>query len=159
LIAKSFATQLVPRRQASLRSPVIAADNAAMEAEPPKADLPKRKRRRFQFRLRTLLIGVAILAVPCAYVGRQAMIVRERQTIIKNELINAMTIDASGRDKVAPGRPDIPWIRRLLGDEDCLKIFAPRSATDEDIERFRSAFPEAEVKRMSDRGWETPPRR
>jgi hypothetical protein len=34
----------------------VAADNAAMEAEPPKAEPPKR--RRFQFRLRTLLIVV-----------------------------------------------------------------------------------------------------
>jgi hypothetical protein len=38
----------------------IAADNAAMETEPSKADSPKRKRRRFQFRLRTLLIGVQV---------------------------------------------------------------------------------------------------
>ena len=30
---------------------------------------------RFQFRLRTLMIAVTLLAVPCAYVGWQAMIV------------------------------------------------------------------------------------
>jgi hypothetical protein len=34
-------------------------------------------RRRFQFSLRTLLIVVTMLAVPCAYVGWQAKIVRE----------------------------------------------------------------------------------
>src|ERR1700747_2520005 len=38
-------------------------------------------RRRFQFRLRTLLIVVTLLAVPCAYVGWQAKIVREREAI------------------------------------------------------------------------------
>ena len=32
-----------------------------MEAEPPKAE-PKRKRRWFQFRLRSLMIGVTLLA-------------------------------------------------------------------------------------------------
>jgi hypothetical protein len=32
-------------------------------------------RRRFQFRLRTLLIGVTLLAIPCGYVGWQAKIV------------------------------------------------------------------------------------
>src|SRR6516225_1917245 len=36
--------------------------NAAMEAEPPKAELPKRKRRWFQFSLRTLMIGVTLCA-------------------------------------------------------------------------------------------------
>jgi hypothetical protein len=36
----------------------------AMEAEPTKADQPSR-RRRFQFRLRTLLIAVTLLAVAC----------------------------------------------------------------------------------------------
>jgi hypothetical protein len=37
-----------------------------MESEPPTADLPKRKHRWFQVSLRTLLIGVTIVAVQCA---------------------------------------------------------------------------------------------
>jgi Tfp pilus assembly protein FimT len=37
-----------------------------MEAEPPKAAPPNRKRRRFQFRLRTLMLIAAIVAVQCA---------------------------------------------------------------------------------------------
>ncbi len=50
----------------SLLPPLPApADNAAMEAEPPNADPPKRKRRWFQFSLRTLLIGVTIFSVSC----------------------------------------------------------------------------------------------
>jgi hypothetical protein len=40
--------------------------NAAMEAEPIKAALPKRKRRWFQFSLRTLLIVTTVVAVQCA---------------------------------------------------------------------------------------------
>jgi hypothetical protein len=39
-------------------------DNAAMQTEPPNAAPPERKRCRFQFRLRTLMIGVTLLAVP-----------------------------------------------------------------------------------------------
>jgi hypothetical protein len=35
-------------------------DNVAMEAEPHKADRPKRKRRWFQFSLRTLLVFTAV---------------------------------------------------------------------------------------------------
>jgi uncharacterized membrane protein len=37
-----------------------------MDAEPPKADLPKGKRRWFQFSLRTLLIVVTLLAISSA---------------------------------------------------------------------------------------------
>jgi hypothetical protein len=40
-------------------------------------------RRRFQFRLRTLLIGVTLAAVACAYVAREAQIVRERKAWLK----------------------------------------------------------------------------
>ena len=40
-------------------------DNAAMEAE------PKRKRRWFQFSLRSLLIFTVIVAIPCAWLGRR----------------------------------------------------------------------------------------
>ena len=38
-------------------------DNGAMETKPPEADPPKRKRRWFQFSLRTLMIVVTVLAV------------------------------------------------------------------------------------------------
>jgi hypothetical protein len=40
-------------------------DNAAMSTEPSKADSPKRQRRWFQFSLRSLMIGVTLLAVAC----------------------------------------------------------------------------------------------
>ena len=46
-----------------------------MEAEPSKAEPPTRKRRWFQFRLRTLLIGVTLVAMRCwAVVNRQKLI-------------------------------------------------------------------------------------
>jgi hypothetical protein len=45
-------------------------DNAAMQTESPKADPPKRKRRWFQFSLRSLLIAVAVTALLCAIVSR-----------------------------------------------------------------------------------------
>jgi hypothetical protein len=46
-----------------------------MEAEPSKADPPKRKRRWFQFSLRTLLIGVTLFCIFGAWFGNQAWIV------------------------------------------------------------------------------------
>src|ERR1700730_6219399 len=41
-----------------------------MQADPPKADPTKRKRGWFQFSLRSLLIGVAVVAVVAAVVSR-----------------------------------------------------------------------------------------
>jgi hypothetical protein len=35
-----------------------------MQSEPPTADPPKRKRRWFQFSLRTLMIGATLVALP-----------------------------------------------------------------------------------------------
>ena len=43
------------------------------------SELARPRLRWFQFRLRTLLIGVTLFAlIPCGYVGWQAKIVRER---------------------------------------------------------------------------------
>jgi hypothetical protein len=38
-------------------------------------------RRRFQFRLRTLMIVIALLAIPLGCVGRQVEIAREREIV------------------------------------------------------------------------------
>jgi len=53
-----------------------------MESEPPKAEPPKRGRRWYQFSLRTLLIVVTLLAIPCAYLSWQAKIVAERRRLL-----------------------------------------------------------------------------
>jgi hypothetical protein len=121
-------------------------DNAAMQTESREADLTKRQRRWFQFSSRTLMIGVTLFCVFGAWFGNQARIVIQRKAIIRNEPVSAMSISENARYMV-PGRSDIPWIRRLLGDHDCFAISADQSATDEDLERYRSAFPEADVRR------------
>jgi hypothetical protein len=51
-----------------------------MQTEPPKADSPKRKRRWFQFSLRTLMIVVTLVAVLC---GTVTWIIRDRQRLIR----------------------------------------------------------------------------
>jgi hypothetical protein len=148
----------------------IAADNAAMQTEPPKADPPKRKRRRFQFRLRTLMIGVTVLAVACGYVGWQESIVRERK-----ELLSFVVNNGGGylfpepdlpSDRpigvlpafalVPPNRPLITlsthnvtknpqWIRIWLGDERIAALLLTASVSSDDAARIIAAFPEANV--------------
>jgi hypothetical protein len=56
-------------------------DNAAMEAEPTKSDPPKR--RRFQFRLRTLMIVVTLLAVACWGIVDRARLIHERDDALR----------------------------------------------------------------------------
>ena len=48
-----------------------AMDNSAMQSEPTKAEPPKRKRRWYQFSLRSLMIFTLIVAIPCAWLGRK----------------------------------------------------------------------------------------
>jgi hypothetical protein len=52
------------RQNPLLRLPAIG-DNAAMKAEPPKTDPSKRKRRWFQFSLRTLFTVIFVAQVVC----------------------------------------------------------------------------------------------
>jgi hypothetical protein len=46
-------------------------DNAAMQTEPTESEPPKRKRRWFQFSLRTLMIFTLVCAVGSAWVARR----------------------------------------------------------------------------------------
>src|SRR5690348_1919362 len=77
----------------------------------PMPDQPS-SRRRFQFRLRTLMIVVTLLAVACAYIGWQAKIVRERRIELERT-VDLRVVGIDGSDKWGI----IPWVRRVLGDK------------------------------------------
>ena len=111
-----------------------------MQTEPPKAEPPKRKRRWFQFSLRTLMIVVTLLAVPFGYVGWQAKIVRERRAEL-NRAIDGRQLVICGNGEVLV----IPWIRRTLGDQrvGAIKVLTGTDAAE--LERLRILFPEAEI--------------
>jgi hypothetical protein len=111
-----------------------------MQADPPKAEPPKRKRRWFQFRLRTLMIVVTLLATVCAYVSWQMRIVRERQAEVNREVEGRII----GTDDVEKDNP-VPWIRRLLGDQCVLLIWMPLGTDPAELDRLRALFPEALV--------------
>jgi hypothetical protein len=101
-----------------------------------------RPRRRFQFRLRTLMIGVTLLAGVCGYVGWQAKIVRERRAMLQ-------TIEAAGGQYAAVADGNLPagmtgpnWIRRLLGDVAVVEIDFHASSLSRD--NVKERFPEAD---------------
>jgi hypothetical protein len=103
------------------------------------SDPPKRRRRWFQFSLRTLLIGVTLAAIPCGYVGWQAKIVRDRKAFLQTRYY--LSCDSS--PDVKPLRA--PWMLRLLGAEPIYQITVFMRA---DAERAADLFPEAFIQDM-----------
>jgi hypothetical protein len=109
------------------------------------ADSPATPRRRFQFRLRTLMIGVTLFAlIPCGYVGWQAKIVRERRSLCD-------AIKRTG-GQVSPYRveygasvpvPQPNWLQRMLGDEPVGFVFVREN--DELAEAAKLVFPDATI--------------
>ena len=105
-------------------------------------------RRRFQFRLRTLLI---------AYVGWQERIVQERRQ-------TALWIDSVGGQVLAPSENlikysgfvcEVGWLRRLLGDAEAAKVELPKhhNVTETDLARIHLVFPNARIEMMDPRLW------
>ena len=109
-----------------------------MQTDPSKADPPKRKRRWFQFSLRTLMIAVMLLAVPCAYVGWQAKIVNERKDMLETGSDGPVFDFTVYKGKDAA----IPTIRLWIGDHFFSSVHVKLKA---DIYRHKAAFPEADV--------------
>jgi Leucine rich repeat/Leucine Rich repeat len=101
-----------------LLQPPAVGDNAAMEAEPPKADPPKRKRRWFQFSLRSLMIFTAIVAVGCGWIGRRMEQKRkEREAVEAIVRLKGEVFYDYQRETVEDVQPSGPaWLRKLLGE-------------------------------------------
>src|SRR5581483_3744764 len=110
--------------------------------------------RRFQFSLRTLLIVVTLLAIPCGWLGWQAKIVRDRKAtwarISKSgghdSALWSLTTSQREPDRRGTGYPKtVSWIRRLLGDRPVNGIILPDTLPPDDVEQILKIFPEAEM--------------
>jgi hypothetical protein len=112
-----------------------------MQAEPPKADPPKRKRRWFQFSLRSLLIVVTALAIPCGYLGWQAKVVRERKAML-DKIVSLGGGYLVARQDEPIEIPNPPLLRRWLGDERVAGVWFRRSRAGEDTRTILSVLPE-----------------
>jgi hypothetical protein len=96
-------------------------------------------RPRFQFRVRTLMIGVTLLAVACGYVGWQAKIVKNRRELLES----SKPTEWSETDDEG-----LSWLRRKLGDRAYKRIYIAKSVSPEVIERFRERFSEAVIEQV-----------
>jgi uncharacterized protein (DUF2342 family) len=97
-------------------------------------------RRRFQYRLRSLLIGVALLAIACGYVARQAEIVSERRAML--DWINMHNGSVASQHQSSP----IAWVRQLLGDRSIAHIALQPDTDRTEVQRIRRLFPEADIR-------------
>src|SRR5260221_655750 len=87
-----------------------------MQSEPPRADPPKRKRRWFQYSLRTLLIFVTLVGLFCGLIVRPAL---EQRRVVRE--INALGARVgydhrNGIFAIAFG-PESTWLDRLVGND------------------------------------------
>jgi hypothetical protein len=126
-------------------------------------------RPRFQFRMRTMMIVVTLLAVPCGYVGSQAKIVRERESVLADientgggffsdvrttagfwNRFQVWPDDAiASIDNHAQIHPSArTLIRSLLGDEGVLVIWLPDTTAHSEEMRIRKCIPEAYIWRF-----------
>jgi hypothetical protein len=100
---------------------------------------------RFQFRLRTLMIGVTLLCVACGYVGRQIELVRQRKAFCESHCRSWTEANYDGE------RRGPTWIRRLLGDTHYGAIALPSDASKELRSHAADLFPEARIMADSSR--------
>jgi hypothetical protein len=122
-------------------------DNPIVPIEPLKAEPPKRKRRWFQFSLRTVMIFTALVAVVCGWLGSKIERKREERDAVKAiEALGGVVIyDFQWVDYefVSDAPPPGPaWLRSLLGDEffgavDFVALRSRPEAIDDSLESFK----------------------
>jgi hypothetical protein len=112
--------------------------NPGMPTAPP--------RRWFAFRLRTVFVVVAVVALLALSVRRETLIVEERRALREWVERNGRYGGWIGYAYAANGarpRPRIPRFREFLEDEAVEHVGLPRHSTDADLELAKSLFPEA----------------
>jgi hypothetical protein len=113
-----------------------------MQTEPPKADPPKRKRRWFQFSLRSLLIFVAICAIPCGWFGARMERATKQKAAVEAIVKAGGSVrydyerDATG-NWIPVAEPHAPkWLRNLLGDDFFSTVVEATAYTDVSVEHL-----------------------
>ena len=122
-----------------------------MQTEQSNADPPIRKRRWYQFSLRTLMIVVTMFCVMIGgYVGRQAKLVRERHDAVEAYQVfveySASVNERPGGQTVTTRVPKAPWPLRWFGELGYSAIVVQeRTCDDKEVKHLESIFPEATI--------------
>jgi hypothetical protein len=119
-----------------------------MPKEPSTAELTKPRRRWFQFRLRTLLIGTAVLGSACGYVVHEAKIVAQRSVWLDAHGMDMLYLESMGGDSLfhSGDRDQEPSrIRLLLGDVSYHRIILNDAMPIAEKKAAAAIFPESDV--------------
>ena len=128
-----------------LRLPA-AADNAAMQSEPSKVEPPKRKRRRYQFRLRTLMIVVTLLVLAAAgWCANQA-----RRAWARTSILEAIREHGGDYQQHLGAIPKMSFVRRLCGDQCVIVVWRPRDGSGPTEDEIGAEFPKVQILVASD---------
>jgi hypothetical protein len=107
------------------------------------------QRHPFQFRLRTLMIGVTLVCLIAGYLAHEVGIVRERRDWLRtHDLLEKVGSYGSGAYlTLVPGKPEESpsLIRRLLGDEAQNSIEVSKYISRSDLRTVILLFPEARI--------------
>ena len=101
------------------------------------------KRRWYQYSLRTLLIVVTLLAIPCGYVGWQARAVAHRKAMLQKIIESGGIVLPCEPISNYPPHPN--FVRRWFGDVLVKGIGSGECAQPYAIKEVEDAFPEARV--------------
>jgi hypothetical protein len=105
----------------------------------------KRKRRWYQFSLRTLLIGVTLICVVGGWVGLQAKVVQNRKDALARA-IGRHYMEVTFWYHNNDSRNPVPWFRRILGDEGVYEFVLGSDTPLEERRLLRGKFPEARLR-------------
>jgi hypothetical protein len=100
----------------------------------------KPRRRWWQFRLRTLLIAVAVVSIPLTWVGYQLNWIRERHRALDNRKVTVMIWPDDGMR--ASRMPPPPWSLRLFGESHMAGDLIGYDLSESEVARLRGLFPE-----------------
>ena len=113
----------------------------------------KPKRRWFRFSLRMLFVLVTVISVPLGWLGYQLNLIRQREVFLgylranSREKHTFWTASEFG-SKWEP-KPQIPSMRRMLGDQPYSRLILPAHFGADLIDKAIDLFPEAQVWRWS----------
>ena len=110
-------------------------------ADHPATENPKR--RWWRFKLRTLMIVVAISSIPLVYAGRQAQNVRERKAMIETIRDTGGTVYPFASVELFSDGPAL-WCRKQFGDPGYGLVNLPAAMSTEAL-AVQRLFPESTV--------------
>jgi hypothetical protein len=117
-----------------------------MEAEPLNSPPPIRKRRWYQFSLRSLMILTLVIAVPCALLGRRIEWKRRERAAVKTlAKQGSVRYDYQSRENggLKSEPPGPKWLRGILGDDffaEATVFYSEASREQSDLPRLKDAL-------------------